>query len=189
MKKLFAVFLALVLACSCLAGCGNSNGTVSFDTLSLTLQDGKTLEMGMDQDTVREIMVDAPYNTIDLDTTVYDEWPIDYGLFVSYGANNKVNSIFTTGSHEFSTSLGISTGDSAEKLKEKLGKPMKTTDNNDLGTGYFYYFYLTDGRYQIIRESLEDFNTNHPDGANLYYANIYIRDDTVASFAAYDLSD
>lgn len=188
MKKLFAVFLAAVLACSCLAGCGSlSNNPVAFDSISVTLQDGKTLEIDMNQDTIRKVMVDDPYNTIDLDTTVYDEWPVDYGLYVSYRINGKVDSISVFGSefNEFSTNLGVSYGDSVAKVKHELGDPTKINEDK---TKYYYYFHREGGQFRFIREPLETFFDRNPDISSIYYVNFGIEDDKVISFHAYDSS-
>lgn len=188
MKKVFAVLLALVLTCGCLAGCGSlSNNPVAFDSISVTLQDGKTLEIDMNQDTIRKVMVDDPYNTIDLDTTVYDEWPVDYGLYVSYRTNGKVDSIsvFGSDSNEFSTNFGVSYGDSVAKLKYELGDPAEINEDK---TDYYYYFHREGGQFRFIREPLEIFFDRSPDISSIYYVNFGVEDDKVISFHAYDSS-
>ena len=55
MKKLFCGILAVVLILGCLAGCSNtSKSDLYFETLSVTLYDGKVVSTDMDQETIRK---------------------------------------------------------------------------------------------------------------------------------------
>lgn len=187
MNRVCAVLLALVLACGCLAGCGAlTNKAVIFDSISFTLYDGKTIGIDMDKETVREIMIDPPIPT-DLDTKSIDGWAIDYGLMVSYNSNNKVDSLFLSDSDGFHTSFGISYGDRAEVLKQKLGEPVETKADNDV-TLYYYYFRIAGGTYRLIKESRVDYFKRNPDRKNVCYICFHIVDDKVAMVSAYDFS-
>lgn len=187
MKKLFCGILAVVLIFGCLAGCANkSKSDLNFETLGVTLYDGIVVSTDMDQETIRKNMKESPSNTIELTDSVQDEWVLDYGLFVNYDSSNWVSSISVVGSeHEkFTTSLGISQGDSVASMKEKLGEPMEEDEAR-----YTYGFYLVEGRYIIARGNTDSFFSSLVENSDTkaYTVNFSTNDDKIKNFSVYRL--
>lgn len=188
MKKLFCGILAVVLILGCLAGCSNtSKSDLYFETLSVTLYDGKVVSTDMDQETIRKNMKESPSNTIELTDSVQDEWVLDYGLFVDYDSSNWVSYIFVVGSEggNFTTSLGVSQGDSVASMKEKLGEPMEEDEAR-----YTYGFYLVEGRYIIARGNTDSFFSSLVENSdiNAYTVNFSTDNDKIEDFSVYHLT-
>ena len=63
--------------------------------------------------------------------------------------NDKVDAIFIASepNKTYSTSIGVSYGDSVASLKEKLGNP---TEISEESTDYQYGFILEEGRYTLF---------------------------------------
>lgn len=183
MKQLFCGILTVVLILGCLAGCSNtSKSDLYFETLSVTLYDGKVVSTDMDQETIRKNMEKAPSNTV-----LEDECVLDYGLFVDYDSSNWVSSISVVGSeHEkFTTSLGVSQGDSVASMKEKLGEPMEEDEAR-----YTYGFYLVEGRYIIARGNTDSFFSSLVENSdiNAYTVNFSTDNDKIENFSVYHLT-
>ena len=187
MKRVLCGALAVILAIGCLTGCQKSNEK-KFETLSVTFEDGKTVSTDMDQETVRKNMADPPYNTLELQDSTTDEWTIDYGLYVDY-RNDKVDAIFIASepNKTYSTSIGVSYGDSVASLKEKLGNP---TEISEESTDYQYGFILEEGRYTLFNGTLEDFfqqGLADQQGVSFYMVSFKSENDKINSFSVYKL--
>jgi hypothetical protein len=167
----------------CLAGCGNKlKSDLTFETLSVTFYDGKTVSTDMDQEAVRKNMERAPSDTLELTNSTMDEWVLNYGLSVAYDLSENVSSIMAikTDDTSFKTSLGVSLGDSIASVKENLGEPiLKDEDSCN------YLFYRTEGRYVIVRGDPDYFlsSLKEEERKNAYMVIFYFENDKVESFS------
>ncbi len=183
MKRILCAALTVLFLCMCLAGCGNKlKSDLTFETLSVTFYDGKTVSTDMDQETVRKNMERAPSNTLELTNSTMDEWVLSYGLSVGYDLNENVSSIMAikTDDMSFKTSLGVSLGDSIASVKEKLGESI--SEDEDLCT---YLFYRIEGRYIIVRGDPDSFlsSLKEDERKNAYMVIFYFENDKVRSFS------
>ena len=183
MKRVLCAALAVLFLCVCLAGCGNKlKSDLTFETLSVTFYDGKTVSTDMDQESVRKNMERAPSDTLELTNSTMDEWVLNYGLSVAYDLSEHVSSIMAikTDDTSFKTSLGVSLGDSIASVKENLGEPiLKDEDSCN------YLFYRTEGRYVIVRGDPDYFlsSLKEEERKNAYMVIFYFENDKVESFS------
>ena len=183
MKRVLCAALAVLFLCVCLAGCGNKlKSDLTFETLSVTFYDGKTVSTDMDQEAVRKNMERAPSDTLELTNSTMDEWVLNYGLSVAYDLSENVSSIMAikTDDTSFKTSVGVSLGDSIASVKENLGEPiLKDEDSCN------YLFYRTEGRYVIVRGDPDYFlsSLKEEERKNAYMVIFYFENDKVESFS------
>ena len=190
MKRVLCGVLAVVLALSCFVGCQKKSAAKTFETISITFEDGKSVDTNMDMDTVRKIMGDSPDNTLETEYSITDEWYY-YGISAEY-RDEKADRFHVYpimyGTH-FSTSLGVSLGDSVASLKEKLGEKMEIDAEEDkYPTDYQYGFILEDGRYTLFNGTFEEFVSSLSEESgqlSLYMATFGTENDKVDSFSIY----
>ena len=137
----------------------------------------------MDMETVRKAMKDEPENTLEFESgSIDDDWIRNYSLFVSYSGEKKVRSIYITPYNtDYTTSLGISGGDSVASMKEKLGEPASVKTEED-ETIYQYCFNLVEGRYEKFQGSYDEFLLSSKEGDQLCFVRLGSENDKITSF-------
>lgn len=187
MKKALYIFLACLLMVVPLSGCQGSENNDVFETLSVTLDGEKTLNMEMNQEKVRAAIGEEPSKTgeNEIGKKISDEWE-SFSLSVDYLAESPHEvaklEVSASSNTQFETSFGIAKGDSAASVKEKLGE-LCMTKEIDSGVSYTYGLLYADGKYQIV-----DYNKSYGElmgdnkDAKVYLVNFSCVDDKVAAF-------
>lgn len=189
MRKTISMILSCVLLLFSLSGCHNSDKNHTFDTLGITFDGGKTLNMEMDQEAVRKVMGKEPTETKEEYGEISDYWDLDYWLCVDYKAESpyKVTHIFVgLKDLDFETSLGISKGDSVASMKETLGDLYSQSDSED-NISYFYAFRYADGKYEMVdpNKSIGEL-TGGSEDIGLYGVSFTSENDTVIACSLSD---
>lgn len=189
MKKAIGLMMACMLALFSLSGCQNSNNSI--EALGITVDGGKTVDMQMNQEQVRNEMEEEPSSITNSDSLFSDNWWGENNLSVDYETEDPyaVSGIFVLSGNdgEVISSLGIGLGDSAASVKEKLGEICMTSED-DSEVSYSYGLLYADGKYQIVdyNKPLNELIGDHED-AKVYLVSFSCIDDKVASFYISDV--
>lgn len=186
MKKSVVLLLVLCLMCGT-AGCGPQAGKL--DSLGVAYEDGRTVTMDMDMAAVRQVMGSNYENAPGIDSYQFDRWR-EGALFVDYKVD-QVSDIYVAGEAQpWSTTLGVSYGDSLAAVKERLGEPMRDQRDSEYpdGDAFLYYaFYQAGEHYEQVEntyDSWEAFNAEtkkSPDRDNYYMLALSMARDKVYS--------
>lgn len=186
MKKAIGLMMACMLALFSLSGCQDSNNSI--EALGITVDGGKTVDMQMNQEQVRNEMEEEPSSITNSDSLFSDNWWGENNLSVDYETEDPyaVSGIFVLSGNdgEVISSLGIGLGDSAASVKEKLGEFCSVTDSKDgKETTYSCAYRYTGGKYELVDSSktIEEL-TGDSEDAKLYIASFSCQEDKVTSF-------
>lgn len=144
MKRIFLIFL--VCLCVVLSGCNSSVASYSVEKLGYILEDGTVICIGESQDALLDKLPPPDKQSEDDGKVWANDW-INPSISVMY----HEDTVFSLIAHDLSTTIGISEGDSREKLLNKLGTGLKIEDET-LGDGeyYSYLFSFNGVEYELI---------------------------------------